>query len=237
MAVRLGALIPLLAIVWASGCDDGGSSRSSGAGAAGDSDTAAEAPLHSPAKTVVIAWAKAYDDGDFAAARALSVGTPEQLKALEAAVAAEGSENRFNAAMNARFPNGESSDVKTQDLAAIAEHAGERVEGDTVIVEASVREHPLRARKQPDGEWKVALDHFTRDTEVESRADVMTFDRMAEKVKSGEYTSRGRAMDALLDEASARGVEPATELPDEVPAEDVPDPESLPPTAEGGGLE
>ena len=231
MAVRLGILAPLLAIVCVSGCDDGGSSRSSGA--AGDSDAAAEAPLHSPAKTVVIAWAKAYDEGDLAAVRALSVGTAEQMKALDAAVAAEVSENRFNATLDARFPNGESSGVKPQGLAATAEQAGEKVEGDTVTVAVSVRKHPLIVRKQPGGEWKVALDHFTGATEVESRADVQTFDRMTEKVNAGEYASRERALDALLDEASARGVEPPTEVPDEVPAEDVPDPDAPAPASAG----
>jgi hypothetical protein len=238
MTIRIGILVPLLVMACVPGCDEPRGSRGGGSDAGG-ADAAAEppAPRHSPGKAVIIAWAKALDAGDLAAVRAASVGNPEQIKALEALIARQVSETRLDAAIDAQFPQHELAGIKLQGLAATAEHADERAEGDTVTVWAYVDNNPLIARKQPDGEWKVALDHFTSDTEVTARTMAKAFDDLEAEVKAGTYASPERAMDAIetkVTEAAAEaGLALPTDLPDEVPADDVPDPDA--PAAPSGG--
>lgn len=218
----------MLGTVWLAGCDRSQVSAptTSPAGAdPGEEDgggTAGESSGNA-AKAVVIAWAKAVDAGDVAAAKAASDGDAEQVKALEAFVLRRRSEARLDAAITHAFPESANSDAAPEGLAAAVERARAKADGDAVTVWAYVEEAPLVARKQPDGEWKVALDHFTRDTETNSRMMARAHDALAADVKAGAYESAEAALDDLgakiAEAAEALGVAPPPEPPGEAPGD------------------
>lgn len=222
------AVVLLLGAGWLAGCDRSqvAAPTSGPAGAEPGEEDGGGTPDDSSgkaAKAVVVAWAKAVDAGDAAAAKAASDGDAEQVKALEAFVLRRRSEARLDAAMKQAFPKSAEPGGAPEGLAAAVGRARVKADGDAVTVYAYVEEAPLVARRQPDGEWKVALDHFTRDTETTARMMATAHDALAADVKAGNYESPEAALDALdakiAEAAEALGVAAPPEPPGEAPGD------------------
>lgn len=209
MACRVQVLVAVLCASSALGCDDRGGRQSVGAapagGSVGGSTAGARMPTPSPPKAAAMAWGDAVDAGNFAGAQALSIGTPDQIKTLEAICAEKAAENAFDAAVDTKLRD-ELSDVVLQGLATTIQYADEHVEGDSVRFPVYVENMPIIVRKQPDGEWRVTLEQFTSDVGASARTLGRAYEKLTQEVNAGKYANRMRAMDALetkLTEAAA----------------------------------
>src|ERR1043165_6548778 len=113
-------------------------------------------------KDVALAFAKAMQAGDSKAIHDISVGTPEQLKTIDALAEMMKAIGKFKTACDAKFgaDNVLSKSMgQVPDLAAEVTKSEFKVDGDSVTVIDKTNpddKHPLKLKKA-DGKWKIDL--------------------------------------------------------------------------------
>jgi hypothetical protein len=206
MIRRFSVFAALLLVAWAGGaCDDSGSRPSSGGGGAGSTATK-PAPKPSPARDGAVAWARAVAAGDLEKAKALSVGSEQQMEGLEAYVGVGASEAKLNAATKEKF-GGEHVGGILHDLPAKWAEADEQVTGDSVAFTHDSIAEPLVVAKQPDGTWKVELGDLHAGT-VMFNNQSKSNDEVEADVRAGKITSAEDAWKSASAKTSARSGAP-----------------------------
>jgi hypothetical protein len=154
-------------------------------------------------KDVALAFAKAMQAGDSKAIHDISVGTPEQLKTIDALAEMMKAIGKFKTACDAKFgaDNVLSKSMgQVPDLAAEVTKSEFKVDGDSVTVIDKTNpddKHPLKLKKA-DGKWKIDLASMGDDATKGAPPGVTkVFMEVADEIAASKYKTVEEAAAAI----------------------------------------
>jgi hypothetical protein len=204
---QLGAA--LLVLIALAGCDDSGTTASTGGTGAGQTagGAAVATVKPSPARDAAVAWARAIAAGDVEAARAASTGSAADVEAAEAYFAVGASEAKLNAALNEKFGGEQTGGMITALANRLAQADVTGDDGDTATLTHDDLNTPVVVRKQPDGTWKVDVSELSAGAPIFKHMSAGTDDIEAE-VRAGKHDSAEAAWAAAAAKIATRSGAP-----------------------------